>query len=74
MHNPSRLAVEIDGNKLTISLPSGERVTYCKDPNSPMLVAADPMRGHLAPSRTAFLVEAWKFAYATAKEVGWLRS
>jgi len=59
--------LEIDGDKIPISLPAtGERVTYCKDPTSPMLVAADPMRGHLTPSRTAFLAEAWKVAYAAA--------
>jgi hypothetical protein len=75
MRNPARLAVEIDGDKITVSLPkTGDQVTYFKDPSSPMLVATDSLRGHLTPSRIAFLVEAWKVAYAAAQEIGWLRS
>jgi hypothetical protein len=75
MHNPARLAVEVDRNTITVSLPeAGEHVTYCRDPVSPMLVATDLLRGQLGPSRIAFLVEAWKVAYAAAQEIGWLRS
>jgi len=58
--------LEIDGDKITISLPAtGERVTYCKDPTSPMLVAADPMRGHLnasADDRIPYTHFGWRCA------------
>ena len=75
MRNPARLAVEIDGDTITVSLPEGgEHVTYCKDPISPMLLATDLLRGELTAARIAFLVEAWKVAYAAAQEIGWLRS
>jgi hypothetical protein len=75
MHNPARLAVEIEGNTIMVSLPEAdEHVTYCKDPISPMLVATDSLRGHLTPSRIAFLVEAWKLAHDAAHEIGWIRS
>jgi hypothetical protein len=75
MRNPARLAIEIDENTIMVSLPeAGEHVTYCKDPISPMLVATDSLRGHLTPSRIAFLVEAWKAARAAAQEIGWLQS
>lgn len=75
MCKPARLAVEIDGDRITISLPeTGEQVTYCKDPISPMLVATDLLRGKLPPARIAFLAEAWKVAYEAARGIGWLRS
>ena len=75
MGKPTRLAVEIDGDRITISLPkTGEQVTYCKDPISPVLVTTDSLRGKLTHARVEFLAEAWKAAYAAAQEIGWLRS
>lgn len=75
MRNPNRLAVEIDGDTITVLLPeTREQVTYRRDPVAPMLVATDPLRGQLTPARIAFLVEAWKVALAAAQEIGWLRS
>ena len=63
MRNPLRLAVEIDGDKITVSHPeAGEHVAYCKDPIAPMLVATDLLRGELSRARLVFLVEAWKAA------------
>jgi hypothetical protein len=59
LRNPTGLAVEIDGDRITVSLfKTGEQVTYCKDPISPMLVATDLLRGKLTPPRIAFLAEA----------------
>ena len=50
---------------------SGHSVTYRKH-YGPMLEALTRFREGLDAERLAFLVQAWKAAYAKAKELGWL--
>ena len=67
------LLVEVRQHDLVVTMPSkGHSVRYRKDHSAPMLVALDPMRQGLDAERLAFLVKAWKAAYAKAKGLGWL--
>ena len=67
------LSVEVHDRDIVVALPSnGQSVTYRKDHYAPMLVALDSMQQRLDDDRLAFLAQAWKAAYAKAKELGWL--
>jgi hypothetical protein len=75
MREIDSLAIEITSDSITVTKPqTGQQVTYRKDPESPVLIAKDVLRGKLDASRTTFLAQAWKAAYATAYRIGWLRS
>jgi hypothetical protein len=50
----------------------GLSVTYRRTANEPLLVAVDSLRRDPGPEEAAFLVKAWKAAYAKAHELGWL--
>jgi hypothetical protein len=65
------LLVEVRQRDLVVTRPSsGHSVTYRKH-YGPMLEALDPF-GEVDAERLAFLAQAWKVAYARAKELGWL--
>jgi hypothetical protein len=67
------LSVEVRHHDLVVTMPSrGQSVTYRKDLAGPLLVALDSMRHGLDVERLEFLAQAWKAAYAKAKDIGWL--
>ena len=67
------LSIEVQGHDIVVrKMGSALSITYRRIPNEPMLIAVDSMRRDPGPEETAFLVKAWKAAYARAKELGWL--
>ena len=66
------LLVEVQDRDIVVRRPaSGHSITYRRVLGAPMLEAVDLKR---EPDReqAAFLVQAWKAAYAKAKALGWL--
>jgi hypothetical protein len=67
------LSVKVHDRDIIVTMPSKRQsVTYRKDHYAPMLVALDLVQQSLDADRLAFLAEAWKAAYAKAKDLGWL--
>ena len=67
------LSIKVVGYDIVVQeLTSELSITYRKVPGEPLLVALESMRKDPTPEETAFLVEAWKAAYAKAKVLGWL--
>ena len=65
------LSVEVDRHDIVVSKPSsGFSVTYRR--TGRVLVALDPMRNDPYGDELAFLVRAWKAAFAKAQSLGWL--
>ena len=67
------LLVEVQDRDIVVRRPaSGHSITYRRVFDTPMLEAVDLMRRDPDREETAFLVQAWKAAYAKAKALGWL--
>jgi hypothetical protein len=68
------LLVEVQDRDIVVRRPaSGHSITYRRVLNAPMLEAVDLMRHDPDREEVAFLVQAWKAAYAKATALGWLR-
>jgi hypothetical protein len=66
------LSVEVKGQDIVVrDSITGLSVTYRRTGTEPMIVAVDPMRRDPSPEEAAFLVRAWKAAYAKARKLGW---
>jgi len=69
----SDLVVEVkDGDIIVRSPASGYCIIYRRVRDEPLLMAVEPMRNDPDAEASKFLVQAWKAAYAKAKELGWL--
>lgn len=67
------LSIEVRGRDIVVlKARSRLSVTYRRLPDEPLLVAVDLMRRDPDAEEAEFLVEAWRAAYAKAKELGWL--
>ena len=65
------LLVEVQDRDIVVRRPaSGHSITYRRVLNAPMLEAVDLMRHDPDREEVAFLVQAWKAAYAKAKALG----
>jgi hypothetical protein len=69
----SDLVVEVKGADIVVRSPrAGYCVVYRRVGDEPLLMATRPLRNDPDPEEAKFLVQAWKAAYAKAKELGWL--
>ena len=69
----TELLVEVQDGDIVIRRPaSGHSIRYRRVLDAPMLEAIDLKRDEPDREQTAFLVQAWKAAYAKAKALGWL--
>jgi hypothetical protein len=68
-----RLSVEVQNQDIIVRNPeTGHSVTHRRMPDSPMLIALDPLRDDPDTNQAKFLAEAWRAAYTKAKMLGWL--
>jgi hypothetical protein len=69
----SGLSVEVRDQDIVVRESiSGFSVTYRRTADEPLLVAIDSMRRDPSPEEAAFLVRAWRAAFAKARKLGWL--
>jgi hypothetical protein len=69
----TELLVEVKDRDIIVHRPaSGHSITYRRVLDAPMLEAIDLKRDDPDREQAAFLVQAWKAAYAKAKALGWL--
>jgi len=69
----TELLVEVQDRDIVIRRPaSGHSIRYRRVLDAPMLEAINLKRDDPDGEQTAFLVQAWKAAYAKAKALGWL--
>jgi hypothetical protein len=69
----TELLVEVQDGDIVIRRPaSGHSIRYRRVLDAPMLEAIDLKRDDPDREQAAFLVQAWKAAYAKAKALGWL--
>ena len=67
------LSVQVRDQDLIVTRDAnGQSVTYRREFYAPLLVALVSLKGRLDAERLAFLAQAWRAAYAKAKELGWL--
>jgi hypothetical protein len=67
------LVIEVKDGDIVVSSPGlGYCIIYRRVRQEPMLMALEPMRDDPDSEAAEFLVQAWKAAYAKAKELGWL--
>jgi hypothetical protein len=69
----SDMSIEVQGRDIVVRRAASDfSVTYRWLGDEPMLIAVTSMRRDPRPDELAFLAQAWKAAYAKAKELGWL--
>jgi hypothetical protein len=69
----TELLVEVQDRDIVIRRPaSGHSIRYRRVLDAPMLEAINLKRDDPDREQIAFLVQAWKAAYAKAKALGWL--
>jgi len=69
----TELLVEVQDRDIVIRRPaSGHSIRYRRVLDAPTLEAIDLKRDDPDREQAAFLVQAWKAAYAKAKALGWL--
>ena len=69
----TELLVEVQDRDIIVRRPAtGHSIRYRRVIDAPMLEAVDLERDDPDREQTAFLVQAWKAAYAKAKALGWL--